>query len=330
MSSPEPAPNAGGTSRGRERRILRTAAPFAVSLILLVYVFARIDLHSALGYLNGRVLLRFLGPLLLFNVATLAIEARCLHRVTVSNPDDARPLGHATAARIKAACYLLGLLNYALGAAGLSMLVQRRTGASLAAAAGMVFLISLLDIGSVLVWVTTGAILLQTDAFGVRLGTLAAMIGAIVLGFVFLRLPISMGPLEVVRQLPVFRAPRTVGIPLLLEIGLLRLLFVGCFVALVAALFWSFGIDVAFTRLALGVGVMLIVSALPIAAGGLGTGQIAFVELFSGVAPDPQLLSGSILLSIGMIAVRAVVGLGFASEFTREALTAARAESPLT
>lgn len=311
------------------RRILQTAAPFAVSLVLLVYLFARIDLHSALGYLNIEVLLRFLGPLLLFNAATLAIEARCLHRVTVSNPVDAHPLGHATAARIKAACYLLGLLNYGLGAAGLSVLLQRRTGASLAAAAGMVFLISLLDITSVLVWVATGAILLQTDTFGVRLGMVAGMIGAILLGFVFLRLPISMGPFDVIRQLPIFRAPRTAGIPLLLEVGLLRLLFVGCFVALTAALFWSFEIDIAFTQLALGVGVMLIVSALPIAAGGLGTGQIVFVELFSGLAPDAQLLSASILLSIGMILMRALIGLVFASEFTREALAAARSESPL-
>ncbi len=328
MSPTDPTRNLDRPSPPRGRRILRTAAPFAVSLILLVYLFQRIDLHSALAYLNGGVLLRFLGPLLLFNVATLAIEARCLHRVTVSNPDDAHPLGHATAARIKAACYLLGLLNYALGAAGLSVLLQRRTGASLAAAAGMVFLISLLDIGSVLVWVATGAILLQTDAFGVRLGMVAAMIGAIVLGFVFLRLPISMGPLEVIRRLPIFRAPRRAEIPLLLEIGLLRLLFVGCFVALVAALFWSFGIDVELTQLALGVGVMLIVAALPIAAGGLGTGQIVFVELFSGLAPDAQLLSASILLSIAMILIRALVGLGFAPEFTREALAAARAESP--
>ena len=330
MSPSEPTPIESQPPRVRGRRVLRTAAPFAVSLVLLVYIFGRIDLHSALAYLKADVLLRFMGPLLLFNVVTLAIEAQCLHRVTTANPADASPLARPDAARIKAACYLLGLLNYALGAAGLSLLVQRRTGASLATAAGMVLLISLLDIGSVIAWVASGSILLQTDAFGVRLGMLAALITAIVLGFVFLRIPMSMGPLEVIRELPIFRAPRTAGIPLLLEIGLLRLLFVGCFVALAAALFWSFGIDVAFTQLALGVGVMLIVSALPIAAGGLGTGQIVFVELFSGLAPDAQLLSASIVLSLGMILIRALVGLAFASEFTREALAAARAQDART
>lgn len=69
---------------------------------------------------------------------------------------------------------------------------------------------------------------------------------------------------------------------------------------------------------------MLVVSALPIAAGGLGTGQIVFVELFSGLAPDAQLLAASIVFSIGMILARALIGFFFAPEFTREALAAAR------
>jgi len=71
---------------------------------------------------------------------------------------------------------------------------------------------------------------------------------------------------------------------------------------------------------------MLVVSALPIAAGGLGTGQIVFVELFSGAASEPRLLAMSVVFSMAMIVSRALIGLLFASEFAREALAATREE----
>jgi hypothetical protein len=308
----------------RLERWARFTLPFVVSGGLFVYLFARIDVRVALDYLTADVLIRFVGPLLLFNLVTLAIEAQCLHRVARANPADAAPLTRTTAARIKAACYLLGILNYALGAAGLSVLLRRRSGASLAAAAGMVFLVSLFDVGSVLTWVGAGAVLLQADTFGVRLGLVGLLVAAIVSGFVFLRAPISLGPLEPIRELDILRAPRTAPASLLVEIGILRLLFVGCFVLLTRALFWAFGIEVGAMQLAVNVGVMLVVSALPIAAGGLGTGQIVFVQLFSGLAPDAQLLSASIVFSIGLIMTRALIGLSFAPEFTREALAATR------
>lgn len=309
------------------RRHARTWLPFLVSAALLGWVFHRIDARAALAYLTPAVLMGFLGPLVVFNFATLAIEAQCLHRVARASGS---ALPRTTAARIKAASYLLGLLNYAIGAAGLSVLLRRRTGAGLARSAGMVFLISLFDIGSVLLWVGVGAALLSGDVYGfdigLRIGLIVGLIAAIVAGFVFLRLPFSMGLLERLRELDLLRAPRHAPPALLLELGLLRLLFVGSFVALAAALFAAFGIEVGAFRLAMNVGILLVVSALPIAAGGLGTGQVVFVELFSGLAPDAQLLSASIVFSLGMILARAVVGFVFAAEFTREALEATREE----
>lgn len=315
-----------GPIAARLERLARWILPFLVSGVLLAVIFERIDVRLALDFLTADVVLRFLGPLVAFNLATLAIDAQCLHRVSRADRSGGRAIARTTGARIKAACFLLGVLNYALGAAGVSVLLRRRAGASLAAAAGMVFLISLLDVGSVLVWVATGATLLETDAFGVRLGVVGGLVVAILAGFAFLRAPVSLGPLEAIRRWPILRAPREAPIGLLLEIGCLRLLFVGCFVLLTRGLFWAFGVEVSWDTLALNVGIMLVVSALPIAAGGLGTGQLVFVELFSGHASDPQLLSMSILFSLGIIVTRSLIGLAFAPEFAREALVAARQE----
>lgn len=328
-TGPDASPRAERTPGrwARLERVARFTVPFAVSAALLAWIFSRIDLGLALESVTLRATLRFLVPLALFSVVTLAIEAQCLHRVVAANARDARPLTRLTAARIKAACYLLGVLNYALGAAGLSILLRRRTGAGIAAAVGMVFLLTLFDLGSVLALVGSGALFLGTDAVGLRVGVVAAAMAAIVAGLAFLRAPFSLGALEAVRRLPLLRAVRTAPPGLLLEVGLLRLGFVGCFVALVGGLFWAFEVPIEATRLVWGVGVMLVVSALPIAAGGLGTGQIVFVELFAGAAPDARLLAMSIAFSLALIVSRAALGLLFAPEFAREAIEASRSEA---
>ncbi len=305
---------------------LRRALPFVVSAALLAYLFGRIDIRIALDHLTLEKMARFLGPLALFSVVTLVIEAQCLHRVVAANATIASPLDRITAARIKAACYLLGVLNYALGAGGLSILLRRRTGASIAGAVGTVFVISLFDVGSVLVWAGLGGAFLPESEDLLRFGLIGGLIAAIVAGFAFLHAPISLGPLDRVRDLPVFGPARSASLALLFEIGVLRLLFVGCYVALVGALLAIFDVEVSAVELAFNVGVMLVVSALPVAAGGLGTGQVVFVELFSGAAPDPVLLAMSVFFSMTMILSRALLGAVFASEFAREAILAAKTE----
>lgn len=309
--------------RSPAARILRILVPFVISVALLTYLFSRIDVAAVADAITLQIALRWLFPLILFNAFTLAIESQSLHRVVAAA---GAHLGRWTAARIKAACYLLSILNFLAGAAGLSILLRRRAGLSLADAAGQVFLVSLCDVGAVLVLAALAAGFLQSDALGIRVGLIGFMIAVIVLGFLFLRIPTPLGLLESIRRLEVFRAPRTARISLLAELGALRLAFVLSYVALAAALFQAFEIEVSPIRLGLNVAIMLVVSALPIAAGGLGTGQLVFVELFRGLAPEAELLAASLLFSLGLISSRALLGLSFSLEFTREALDATRSD----
>ena len=89
----------------------------------------------------------------------------------------------------------------------------------------------------------------------------------------------------------------------------------------------AFGIPVEPSRLVVGTMILAIVGALPIAVAGLGTGQIAAVYVFQGVAPPETLVTLSLLLSAGLIALRAGMGALFAREFTREALEQTRREA---
>lgn len=298
-------------------KILRRVLPVAVSVALLAYLAWTIDLRAALDHLSLETTLRFAGPLLLWNFVTLAIEAHCLHRVTAA-------LGHAvdrvTAARMKAACYLLNLLHYAAGAAALAMLLRRRTGTSLGEAASAVFVIVVLDMGCVVGLAVLAASGLPEVGSALRGGLLVLLLLAVVGGFAFLRTQRALGPLESIRGLEVLRAARAIPAGSLVELVGLRILFVASYVALSAALFRAFDVEIGLVPLAMKVAILLVISALPIAAAGLGTAQLAFVTLFAGITSDAELLSMSILLSLGLTVARALLGLVFSRELVREVL----------
>ena len=93
----------------------------------------------------------------------------------------------------------------------------------------------------------------------------------------------------------------------------------------------SVGEEIANT-LSHGLGLLLALAAVPIlivvamipSVAGLGTGQVAFVQVFGRYGDDETLLACSLAFSTGLIVMRAGMGLLFAGEFTREALRATR------
>lgn len=300
---------------------LRSLLPVLVSAGLVAFLVWRIDPREVLAQLAPDAALRFALPLVLWNAITLAIEAQCLHRVTATLGSG---LSRGTAARIKSACYLLSLLHYAAGATALALLIQRRTGSSLARAGSAVFVIALLDLASVCSLAFVAGAFLPGVGGSLRFGLLLAALLGLVAGFALLRAPISLGPLDRLRDLELLRGLRTAPAPLLFELAALRGIFVACYVGMTAGLFWAFGVEIALRSLALKVAVLLLVSTLPIAVAGIGTAQIAFVSLFAGSASEAKLLSMSILLSASLVLARAALGLLFAGEFGREARDAIR------
>ena len=122
-------------------------------------------------------------------------------------------------------------------------------------------------------------------------------------------------------------AVRSVPLARLVRLLALRLLFSLCFIAVTGAAFLAFDLWPGFPLLAVGAMLVALVSALPIAVAGLGTGQAAFVEIFAGVADRETLLATSLVLSLTMIALRVAMGLVFAREFTREAIALSHKEA---
>ena len=313
--------SAGRSSSQRLRTWLQRGLPAVVSLGALAWLLSTFDLRSLVAALDARVARVMLPALVLYGAATLLIEALSIRRLLEAPPPS---FTIWMAARIKCASYLLAVINYTLGGAGLAVLLRQRTGLSLGESAGVVLLVALTDLGITLTFGTLGIVFAQAGVSVLLVGFFAVIAAGIVFGVVILRAPGSLGPIERIRSLAVFATLRRTPLARLLELVLLRCLFSACFISVSGAAFFAFGVEIGVPRLVGGMMALAIVGALPIAVSGLGTGQVAAVYLFGDLAPAETILAMSLVLSFGLLSLRALMGSVFAREFARHALSAAR------
>ena len=306
-----------------KRILLQRVLPAVVSAVTLGWVVTSFDMSALRDALSWRMLAILVPGLLVYGALTLLIEALSILRLTGRRPG----FGVWTAARVKCASYLLTIVNYFLGGAALTILLRRRAGLGLGETASVVLLILGVDIVVVLALAALAGSLSGSEGPAVQASFVAVAAAGFFAGMVLLRTPRSLGPLERLRSLSVFDALRHTPSRVLLELGGLRLSLSLCFVAIGGIAFAAFGLPLAPERLVLGMLTLAIVGSLPIAVAGLGTGQVAAVYVFAGVAAPETLIALSLVLSAGLIALRAGMGLLFAREFTREALEQTRAEA---
>jgi uncharacterized membrane protein YbhN (UPF0104 family) len=305
------------------RRTVQRVLPALVSAGILAWLLRGVDPDALVHALDLRVAAVMGVALLVYGAVTLWIEATSIQRLLLTVPAHL-PLW--TIAKVKSASYLLAILHYALGAAALSLLLHRRASLPLGRAASIVILVASVDLIVVLGLAGASAASLRSGP-EIHAGLLIAALVLFFGGLTLLRVPASLGPLERLRQLAIFEGLRTVPPARLLELFGLRVAFGLCFVSVCAAAFQAFQVPVPILRVVPGMLIVALVAALPIAVAGLGTSQAAFVFLFAGYASQEELLAMSLVLSAGLMLLRAGMGLVFAREFTREALRDTRSSA---
>lgn len=298
--------------------LVRWGVPVAISFGALFYLVKIIDFTNVAAHLTARAVAILLPALIVYGVFSLAVEALTLRRLLHTTRADFTLI---TAARIKAASYLLTLVHYAIGAAALTVLLRRRAGAGLAESAGVVMLIMMFDLAMVLSMVVVGASLISSTNMQLQFGLIVGIIAVIAGGLTLLRAPVSLGPLDRLRELELFQAARTIAKRDLVELALLRLVFVLGFELLGWTALYAFEFEVPFGAVMVNFSAVALVSMLP-AIGGLGPSQVAMVEFFRAYGTAESLLACSIALSSGMIVLRSLIGIVFAGEFSREAYSA--------
>jgi hypothetical protein len=296
--------------------------PVVVSVGALYWIFQSIEISDVVAVLDWNIVTVLLPALLAYGAATLFLEAAAVMLLMPARPAG---FGMWTVARIKSASYLLAIVNYTLGAGAMTVLLRRRAGLGLGESASIVLLITSVDTLILMSMAAAGTTLVETGAPGVRAGLFAVLVVGVAIGMTVLRMPGNLGPIERLRSLTVFEALRTTPLTRLGKLALLRACFTSSFIALGGASFAAFGISVPISDLVVGMVVVGVVGALPIAVAGLGVGQIAVVEVFGHVADKETLLALSLVLTASLLTLRASMGLVVAREFTREVLEEKRA-----
>jgi hypothetical protein len=307
---------------------IKRLIPVAVSIGALAWLFAYggINFHDVVGAMNWDVALILIPSLLVYGLVSLLIEAKSILWLVESAPDN---FDTWMAARIKSASYLLAVVNYALGIAALTVLLQRRAKLGLGASASVVLLVSSIDLIVVLFFGALGATAMALTLPEQRewivhltVVTMCIFLG----GAVLLRTSRSLGPLERLRSLTVFNALRTAPLDRLLRVAFVRVMFAISFVAVSGVAFMAFDIHPPIGQLVAGMMVVAVVSAIPIAVAGIGTAQWAVLTTFGNIADHSTLVAMSLVLSAGLILLRTAMGVLFAREFTREALAQSQSQ----
>ena len=307
-------------SRAWQQR-LRGILPLVFSAAVLIWLLGGMDLGQVGRAVDARAIAVMIPAMALYGAATLWLEAHSIRTMLAGPPAH---FGLWNAARIKCASYLPGVLHYTLGIGTVAVLLRRQVGIRLGEAASLVATIAATDL-LVVVSSAAAAAAISGMEGGLRLGIVGLVVGGFFGGLAVLRAPVSLGPLDRLRDLAIFEGLRRTPLRQLGRLLALRIVFSCCFVAGCASAFFAFEVTAPVTRLVTGTLLVALVAALPIAVAGLGTSQAAFVYLFQGLAPEEELFAMSLLLSFAMLALRALMGVAFARELTREALREAQA-----
>jgi uncharacterized membrane protein YbhN (UPF0104 family) len=232
-------------------------------------------------------------------------------------------------APLKAASYILNILNYHAASMGMAWLIGRRKGVSFLEAAGALATLSWLDLVAVTGMAVTGLwlapeVLGPHPALQAWLQAVAAVVfGVALLAALLLQSSWNVRILQTLRDLPPLRplaalSPARMAQGIVLRAGMI------CAYAVAAMLLMrSFGMQPSWGRLFVAMPILTVVGTIPISVSGLGTTQVLMRSLYGpfvtdGRVPGPVIDAYSTAMIMGYIAARVVVAAPFLAKVSRE------------
>lgn len=289
------------------------AIPWLVTLAAFVWLFATTDLQQMVDAVRQADWVRFFGSMIVLYTMVWFVDVAAItwiyrrHHVPSIRFADVLPARGVT--------YILGIINYAAGAAAMALYFKRRFGIGAVEGGASLLLIMLVDLGLLVLAVVAGASMLPEEyQTAVALLGVAAAVGA--LGhFVFWRAPVSLGPIEPlrdrVRQHPSLRGFRDAPVLDYFVLGVMRLPVIALYIAMHWFTLGAFrGIEVPLVRLLVYVPIQMVIAALPISVSGLGTVNAAQRVLYGPFAEGAGLVDAyGIALVAGFAVPRIIIGL---------------------
>ncbi len=314
-------PDAAAGWKNRTRQLL----PLVGLVVLLAYFFRTLDLQRVAEAIDRADMLAFAVVAVASVLVVWLYDALCLTwllRTTLGHRGHPQALGLRQLLPLKAASYLINIVNYHAAAMGMAWLVGRRKGVPFMEAAGALALLSYLDILAVTAMSMVG-VWMAPEFFGpypqlqgwLKMVALVVFVGALSGALVIQsrwRLPIvdklrNFAPL---RPLAALR-PQALLIGVAMRSVLILLYAVSAFFTMRA-----FQMQPQWGRLFIALPITTVVGTLPISVSGVGSTQLLMRQFYApfvvtAAAAGPVIDAYSTLQIATYLVVRIAVALPF-------------------
>ncbi|MBI3128384.1 MAG: flippase-like domain-containing protein [Candidatus Tectomicrobia bacterium] len=320
MAPPEPAPK----PRPDRPALLRQAVPLALTLLIFGVIFWRIPFDRFVEALSKADIPPFLLIMACMSTAYFLVDTFVLSRMIRWFHG---PIRYRELLPVRAATYIVSIINTQLAQAGLALYIHRRFGTPLVKLAGTVGALILLEVTNLYLFATLGMLSFPGRAPAALLLAPAAL--AVVWWAVMRAARGGLGPLgrrlgsgELLASFRELRLRQAAAV-LALK-GSMTLLSV--FVHGQALRF--FGIEIPFLHLLAFLPVVFFIGALPVTVAHLGTSQAAWIFFFRGQAPEADLLAYSLASHLTFMLANGCFGLVFLPRVYADLFGARRPASP--
>ena len=304
---------------------LRRWLPAVGTAVLLIYLGWSTDLSAVAEAFSRANLGQAIAVLVVATLITWSYDSLCLVWLVRRTLGHRGHVGGGTLAELmplKAASYVLNIVNYNAATLGMAWVVSRRKGVSFLESAAALAVLSYVDLVALATRIVAG-LAIAPQVLGAQvelvarlhLVVVAIFAGSLVL-LLALQSPIRHPLLDRLRGVAVLR-PLAALKPLDMVVGVvMRAGFVLLYVVANYLLMKTFGMAPNLGALLVLVPVLTVVGVVPLSVSGLGTTQILMRTLYApfvldGRASGPVIDAWSTAMIFGFIAVRLVVAAPF-------------------
>jgi uncharacterized membrane protein YbhN (UPF0104 family) len=293
------------------KKVLQNLVPWLIAAAILFYLFRKMPPDQVAASLKGVHLPTFLGFGLLYFLVIGSIDTYVLSKVLTRF---AVPVSFKELLPARCVGYLVSLVNYNAGQAGMAFYLKRTKGASLFKTLGSIFFVTIIDLYWVVFLAFLGTFLMKVEYAGIDIQSWVRRVAYVSLAALFLHLAFWRGWFgkllpkamhfkagDWLRGRHLFQAFHHATLGDYIRIALLRFPIH----ATIISSFWFVlrlgGAEIAFRDVIASVPIVLLMGALPLTPGGLGATQLATVELLKNhTQTRPGVEAAELLLALSL------------------------------
>lgn len=288
--------------------LLKRVLPWVMALLILIYLFYRIDLGLFINSLRKADIAIYIPLIIVFIFLWFFIETYNIQKLY-------QYFGHhvnyITMLAVRGGTFLMMIINYGLGAGAVAMYLKRINGVTLRRSTGILFYYMVVESAGIAMLATAGFMLagrysgIQSWVLYLSLGLFLFYIFEI---FLLKYIP-PVGFLRKAVNSTILKPIRESNLSIFMCIFLQR---TGYFITFIIFFYFAvraFNMQIPLMTLTALVPIIFFIGNLPITPFGLGTIQAAMLYFFKNYSSEANILAMSLVYSVSLIIFRAMIGL---------------------